>query len=82
MVKTKEGTKTIKLALYFWTDVGNKEKYEGIELPKKTCWGKGFVSIVSNNRHGLRSGKYTNFNNMEEITGAVNDVLKKAVLQL
>ena len=64
MSKKDEGTKTIKLGIYFWTNLDKKNTSEGVEMPKKTCWDSGFVSIVSNNRHGIRSGTYSNFKNI------------------
>jgi len=79
MPKNKEGTKTIKLGIYFWTNV---DKSDDIELPKKTCWDSGFVNIVSNNRHGIRSGVFKNFNSFEEISSAIKDVLKRSEVKV
>lgn len=78
MTKNEKGTKTIKLAIYFWTNVSGNEKQEGLELPKKTCWDSGFVSVVSNNIHGIKSGIYSNFNNFKEIPKAIEDALKRS----
>jgi len=78
MAKNKEGTKTIKLGIYFWTNLDKKNTNEGIDMPKKTCWDSGFVNVVSNNRHGLRSGIYSNFNNFDELPNAVKDALKRS----
>lgn len=78
MVKNNKGTDTIKLAVYFWTNLKDKEKYGNIELPKKTCWDSGFVSAVSNNKHGIRSGIFKHFNSMAEIPSAIKDVLKRS----
>ena len=82
MTKNKEGTKTIKLGVYFWTNSDKKNSQDGIELPKRTCWDSGFVSVVSNNRHGIRSGVYSNFNSFGELTDAIRDALTKSDIQL
>lgn len=82
MTENKEGTKTIKLGVYFWTNLGSKNVQDGVKMPKKTCWDKGFVSVVSNNWHGIRSGTYRNFNNLGELTDAIKDVLTRSGIQL
>ncbi len=76
MTENKEGTKTIKLGIYFWTDLGKKID-DSIKMPKKTCWDSGYVNIVSNNMHGIRSGVFSNFRNIEGIPNAIKDVLKR-----
>lgn len=75
MPKKKRDLKTIKLSIYFWTNI---EGTEGIKMPKRTCWDSGFVDIVSNNRHAIRSGVHKNFNNMEQLPEAIMDVLKRS----
>lgn len=82
MIKNDKGTKTIKLAIYFWTDVGEKDKDTGIELPKKTCWDCGTVSAVSNNWHSIRSNVTKPFNSFEELPDAVKDVLKRSGIKM
>lgn len=79
MQKNKEGTKTIKLGIYFWTNVN---KNDDIKLPKKTCWDSGFVNVVSNNRHSIRSGAFKNFNEFNEISTAIKDVLKRSEIKV
>ncbi len=78
MLQKKDGTKTIKLGIYFFTNVDKKNESEGISLPKKTCWDCGVIHSVSNNRHGIRSGPSHNFQNIEDIPNAIKDVLKKS----
>jgi len=79
MPKNNEGTKTIKLGIYFWTNIDDKEKEEiGIEMPKKTCWDSGYINIVSNNRHGIRSGTFSHFKNIDDIPKAIKSVLKRS----
>ena len=81
MTENPEGTKTIKLGIYFWTNLfGNSDpkKVDGVEMPKKTCWDSGFVNIVSNNRHSIRSGNYSNFKNIDDIPRAIREVMKKS----
>ena len=82
MPRKKEGTKTIKLSIYFWTDVGKKNKAEGVQLEKKTCWDSGFVRAVSNNLHGIRSGINKNFNNFDEIPAAIKDAAKSSGIKM
>lgn len=82
MAKTEKGTKTIKLGIYFWTNLDKKNKLEGIEMPKKTCWDSGFVSMVSNNRHGIRAGVFSNFKNIEDIHNSIRDILKRSGIKV
>jgi hypothetical protein len=79
MPKTTKDNKTIKLSIYFWTNVSGKDD---VELPKRTCWDSGFVDIVSNNRHSIRSGTHKNFNNIDELLGAIKDVLKRSSVKV
>ena len=84
MTENKEGIKTIKLGIYFWTNLvgkGNKS-FEGIKMPKKTCWDGGFVNIVSNNRHGIRSGVLSNFKGIDDIPNAIRNVLKESSVRV
>ena len=84
MTEQDKGTKTIKLGIYFWTNLTSKgEKHlEGIEMPKKTCWDSGFVNATSNNRHGIRSGIYSNFQSIDDIPRVIKDVLKRSSIKV
>jgi hypothetical protein len=74
----EKGNKTIKIAVHFWTSVSPKERTEGLALPKKTCWDSGYVSVPSNNLHGIRAGVGKNFKNIEELPGIIKELLEKS----
>lgn len=76
MQKNSKENKTIKISAYFWTNVEGRDGSGEIEMPKKVCWDSGFVSIVSNNKHGIRSGTQKSFKNIEDIPNAIRHILK------
>jgi small-conductance mechanosensitive channel len=71
----EEGNDTIRVSVYFWTNLSGKE-YENIKMPKKTCWDSGMLNIVSNNKHSIRAGSCKNFKNIEDIPRAIKEALK------
>ena len=72
MEEKPKGTETIKIALYFWTNIDKEDKF-----PRKQCWESGYATVVTNHKHGISSKSFKNFRNIEDIPNAIKEICKR-----
>lgn len=77
-VEIKQGDKTIKVTVYFWTD---QLEICGIKNPK-AAWAQGVVVAKSNLSRGIKAVKYRHFYKMEDIPNAISKALKDSGVTL
>lgn len=78
-VKAPQNEKTIKATVYFFTD-GIANDKDSI-IPKH-AWTKGYISLVANDSHGIRSAHSKHFNTLLELATSLEDLLIDAGITL
>lgn len=51
-------------------------------MPKKTCWESGYAHIVSNNLHGIRSGKVFNFKKIDDLPNTIKSAFNRSGIKV
>jgi hypothetical protein len=77
-MEIKQGDKTIKVTVYFWTD---QLEICGIVNPK-AAWAYGVVVAKSNKSRDIKAVKYRHFHKLEDIPSAIRKALKDSGVTL
>ena len=72
MTKSEKG---IFVTIRFWTDFSREDGTVGV-IPKHG-WAVGSLYVRASELHGIRSGKSVMFNNLEELTVKLDQLLKQ-----